>query len=195
MSFTGHAVLATRLTASACADLDLDGFGSALSPTVLQRMAGPGGRIGVTDVTLAAYGIGGGRLRERTDLDDHPRVQHAHALRQQVRVHGDERGVVTLARGLVGRDELSVELAPEMQGRGAGRALIRDALTLVPAGQTVFAAVTGKRAVAARIPRCRLSPARQRGDRQRWVSRQQRRLGWRPAVPGAVNQPRPGAPA
>lgn len=118
----------------------LDGFGAALRPEALRHLAGPAGEIGTIDVTLAARGLGGGALPRRTDLDDHPRVRHAMALRREVRVHGDARGLVTLATGLAGRRELSVELTGD-GGRGVGRGLIVDALRLVPAGEPVFAAV------------------------------------------------------
>jgi GNAT superfamily N-acetyltransferase len=142
VSFTGHAVVATALPPSDFADLDLDGFGSALHPALLQRLAGRHGQVGVIDVTLAAQGAGGGALPERGDLDGHPRVRHARALREQVRVYGDERGLVTLGRGLAGRTELSIEIDTEQQGQGHGRSLIRDALGLAAAGCPVFAAVS-----------------------------------------------------
>jgi RimJ/RimL family protein N-acetyltransferase len=138
VSFTGHAVLATAQTDFT--DLGLDGFGRALGPAVLQRLAGPFGRVGVIDATLVAGGTGGvGRLPPRTDLDDHPRVAHARLLRDHVRVFGDERGLVTISRGLAGRSELSVEVG--VGGQGLGRSLIRSALDLVPVGQPIFAAV------------------------------------------------------
>ncbi len=142
VSFTGHAVVASALPKSEFADLDLDGFGSALHPAVLQRLAGRHGNVGVIDVTLAGHGSGGGTLPERGELDHHPRVRHARALREQVRVYGDERGLVTLGRGLAGRSELSVEIDTEQQGQGHGRSLIRDALELAPFGSPVFAAVS-----------------------------------------------------
>jgi L-amino acid N-acyltransferase YncA len=69
-------------------------------------------------------------------------VQHASQLRRDVRVYGDERGVVTLAAGLAGRREISIEAAPRGQGRGWGRSLLHDALGLVPRGEPVFAAVS-----------------------------------------------------
>jgi hypothetical protein len=70
-------------------------------------------------------------------------VRYARRIREGVRVHGDERGLVTLSDGLAGRTELSIELdAPEQDGRGRGRSLLLDALTLVPAGVPVFAAVS-----------------------------------------------------
>jgi len=118
----------------------LDGFGSALRPAVLAALAGPGGEVDTLDVTLAARGLGGGRLPVRTDLDEHPRVRRARVWRTGIRVHGDERGLVTIARGLAGRTELSVELTGAGEW-GTGRALIRDALGLVALDEPVFAAV------------------------------------------------------
>lgn len=141
VSFTGHAVVATWLTAEDLADLPMDGFGAALQPAVLQRLAGPDGEIGLIDATLVARGLGGGDLPVHTDLADHPRVRRAHSLRRDVRVFGDRRGLVTLGAGLAGRLELSVEAAPP-HGRGQGRSLLLDALRLVPAGRPVFAAVS-----------------------------------------------------
>jgi hypothetical protein len=117
----------------------LDGYGSALQPEVLRQLAGPTGWVDSLDVTLVARGLGGGRLPVRTDLADHPRVRHAADLRRDVRVHGDERGLVTLSTGLAGRREISVEL--DHPGSGAGAGMIVEALRLVPAGEPVFAAV------------------------------------------------------
>lgn len=142
VSFTGHTVVATPLTRQDLSLHRLDGFGAALQPAVLMRLAGAGGQVGVLDLTLVARGRGGNRLPALDGLDEHPRVQHARALREQVRVHGDDRGLITLARGLAGRTELSIETAPALHGSGAGRTLIHDALTLVPVGVPVFAAVS-----------------------------------------------------
>jgi L-amino acid N-acyltransferase YncA len=50
--------------------------------------------------------------------------------------------VVTLAAGLAGRREISIEAAPAGHGHGRGRSLLRDALGLVPPGEPVFAAVS-----------------------------------------------------
>lgn len=144
VAFTGHAVVATAMTKQAVHAQGPDGFGESLSPDFLRHLAGPTGWIGVTDATLTARGTGGPpRLAETTDADDHPRVRHARWLRTDVQVHGDERGLITLADGLAGRRELSIELHPAQQyGRGRGRSLITDALSLVPEGEPVFAAVS-----------------------------------------------------
>lgn len=141
VSLTGRVYLLTSLTAPDFAGLPLDGFGAALAPEVLLRLAGRGGTVGVIDTTLVARGTGRGGPPPRTDLDAHPRVRHARALREDVRVHGDGRGLVTVARGLAGRTDMSVEAAPA-HARGAGRSLVTDALGLVPEGEPVFAAVS-----------------------------------------------------
>ncbi len=91
ISFSGHAVLATSLTQQDLASLRLDGLGAALQPAVLMRVSGAGGAVCVLDLTLVARGRGGNRLPATYGLDDHPRVQHARALREHVRVHGDDR--------------------------------------------------------------------------------------------------------
>lgn len=145
VAFTGHAVIATSLPAEEVRSLDADGFGASLAPDLLRRLAGPKGWIGVLDATLVARGTGADgtpQLAERTDLDDHPRVRHARELRTGVRAYGDERGLVTLADGLGGRRELSIELhEPRPVGRRPGRSLLTDALSLAPAGAPVFAGV------------------------------------------------------
>ena len=150
VGFTGHAVIATALPADEVLARKPDGFGASLAPDFLRWLAGPTGKIDVIDATLVGRGTGGtggpgsggDPLPERPDLADHPRVRYALAIRTGVRVFGDERGVVTLSEGLAGRPELSIEATPAGQGRGIGRALLRDALRLVPAGAPVFAAVS-----------------------------------------------------
>ncbi|WP_181767769.1 hypothetical protein [Streptomyces albidus (ex Kaewkla and Franco 2022)] len=144
VAFTGHAVIATALPAGEIHRFEPDGFGASLAPDLLRHLAGSRGRIDVVDATLAARGTGGTpRLPERHDLEDHPRVRHARELRAHVRTYGDERGLVTLAEGLAGRRELSAELhRPQAGGRRFGRSLLLDALSLVPDGEPVFAAVS-----------------------------------------------------
>ncbi|WP_445525384.1 hypothetical protein [Streptomyces cyslabdanicus] len=143
VAFTGHAVIATALSASDVRAQGADGFGASMAPDFLRYLAGREGWIDSVDVTLVARGVPAPhRLPERLDVDDHPRVRRARALRTDVRVHGDERGLVTLAGGLAGRRETSIELNHTgSSGAGLGRSLLGDALTLVPAGEPVFAAV------------------------------------------------------
>ena len=143
LGFTAHAVVATALSRDAVLAQGPDGYGGALAPDFLRWLAGPRGWIDVIDAILVARGTGQapGGLAERADLEGHPRVAFARQLRDDVRVYGDGRGLVTLGSGLAGRLEVSVEVPPEHRGRGYGRGLVHDALGLVPAGEPVFAAV------------------------------------------------------
>jgi hypothetical protein len=142
VSFTGHAVIASDLPGERLRSLGADGFGGASRPEVLLAVAGPGGEVGTVDVTLVGRGAGAsGALQETDALDAHPRVRHARRIRDDVRVYADERGLVTLARGLAGRPELSLELAGDRQGRRLGRSLLQDGVGLLPEGAPVFAGV------------------------------------------------------
>ena len=142
VGFTGHAFVATALSRDEVLAAGPDGFGGSLSPDFQRFLAGPDGWIDCIDVTLFALGVGGpAALPERDDLDEHYRVRHARAIREDVHVYGDAHGFVTLAAGLAGRRELSVEIDESRQGTGLGRELLHQALTLVPAGEPVFAGV------------------------------------------------------
>ncbi len=141
VAFTGHAVIASRLQRADLADLSPDGFGASLAPAVLLRMGGPG-CIGTIDVTVVARGTGGGSLPIADGWDGHSRVRRARRLRSDVVVHGDQRGLVTLGRGLAGRKEMSIEIPPGLHGSGTGRRLIAEARALVEPSEWVFAAVS-----------------------------------------------------
>lgn len=143
VAFTGHAVVATALPAEEVHARGPDGYGGSLAPDFLRYLAGRDGLVGTVDAVLFARGTPASScLPERADLDDHPRVRHARTLRTDVRVYADERGLITLADGLAGRREMSIELGrPERSSRGLGRSLLREALAVVPDGEPVFAAV------------------------------------------------------
>jgi GNAT superfamily N-acetyltransferase len=150
VSFTGHALVVTTLPIHVLVAAGADGFAGAVSLPVLSLLAGPDGAVDVLDALLVARGTGGGSLPERPDLEGHPRVGYARAWRRDVRVFGNEHGIVTLARGLGGVRELSFEVAEDRRGRGHGRALLRQALGLVPDGEPVFAAVAPGNAASLR---------------------------------------------
>jgi hypothetical protein len=62
---------------------------------------------------------------------------------RDIRAFGDYRGLVTLAAGLAGRTELSIELRQWQDGgHGQGRSLLTEALTVVPDGPPVLPAVS-----------------------------------------------------
>jgi hypothetical protein len=145
VAFTAHAVVATALSLDEVVRLGADGFAGGHAPDTLRGLAGPGGWIGVLDATLFAVGVGSdgapALLAATADHDGSHRVEYARETRVDVCVLGDERGFVTLGRGLAGRIELGFEIHDEARrGHGVGRDLLRDALTAVPEGVPVFAA-------------------------------------------------------
>ena len=141
LSFTAHAVVATDLSADEVAACGVNGIEGVHAADTLRALAGPDGWIGVLDVVLVARGTGtGGTALQPTDrFDDHPRVAYARDLRADVLVIADDRGLVTLGRGLGGRTELGFELLGDRHGRGDGRRLLADTLAETPAGEVLFA--------------------------------------------------------
>jgi hypothetical protein len=140
VSFTAHAMVATTLPAVRVVETGIDAYAQAFAPSVLTALAGQGGWLDCVDVVLVAAGTGHTWLPERPDLGGHPRVRHARSVRDHVHVHGDERGLVTVGRGLGGLPEISFETAdPGVEG--AGRSLLTEALGLVPEGEPVVVAV------------------------------------------------------
>jgi hypothetical protein len=151
VAFTGHAVLAVApdISDARLIELGADGFGGAHDPRLVAALAGPDGWIDSLDVLLAGRGTGnatraGPRLVDRPDLAAHPRAQFAARIRHRRRVLGyPDRGrsaLAVISTGLAGLTELGFELEPERRGTGGGAALIRDALSAVPAGELVVAA-------------------------------------------------------
>ncbi|MEZ5218222.1 MAG: hypothetical protein R2715_16950 [Ilumatobacteraceae bacterium] len=158
VGFTGHAVVLTPPGPRPERPSAPFGFGGVHEPNFLLSLAGPGGELGSLDVVLVARGTGRAgpterspeRLTETDAHDRHPRVLRARSHRRHVRVLGDERGLVAIGVGLVGRTELSVELTGAAPGRGVGRQLIRGGLAAVGRGQLVFAQVAAGNAASLR---------------------------------------------
>jgi uncharacterized protein with LGFP repeats len=155
--FTGHAYVLTDRDPDELFALGIDAFGGATQPEFLRWLAGVAGSICSHDVVLFARGrrsevatTGRKQLQLRNDLDDHPRVQRARAHRGDVYVYGDERGFVTLGRGVVNRLEVSVELIDAAANEGAGRGLISDAISLVAKDELVWAQVAPGNAASLR---------------------------------------------
>jgi hypothetical protein len=153
VAFTGHAVLAVApdIPNARIIGLGADGFGGAHDPRLIAALAGPDGWIDVLDVLLAGRGTGeasgtgaGPQLVDRPDLAAHPRARFAAEIRDRRRVLGyPDRGrsaLAVISTGLAGLTELSFELEPERRGASGAAALIRDALSTVPAGELVVAA-------------------------------------------------------
>ena len=150
VELTGHSYVLTDRPSGDLLARGADGFGGCTHPDVLRWLAGEGW-VGSLDVVLVAGARPGDQLAERSDLDDHPRVGRARAHRRDVRVFGDDRGLLTLGRGLAGRMELSVELHdPAAGGDGAGRVLIAAGLAAAPPGELVWAQVSPGNAASLR---------------------------------------------
>lgn len=160
VEFTGHSVVLTDRDHDDVMAHGADGYGGATHPDLLRWLAGPTGTIGCHDAVLVAPGTGGGSLPARDDLEHHPRVARARRHRRDVRVHGDEFGLVTIGVGLVGRWEVSVELFdPVRAPNGAGSGLIAEAIGLIPAGDLLWAEVSPGNAASLRaFLRCGFTP-------------------------------------
>ena len=168
VAFTGHAVLALApdVTDERLAGFGVNGLGGAHDPRLIAALAGPDGWIASLDVLLASRGTGqpagpvapvrpaGPRLVDRPDLATHPRVQFAAQIRDQPRILGypDLRrsALAVVSRGLGWLTELSFELEPQRRGTGSGATLISDALSTIPAGQLVIAAIAPGNAASLR---------------------------------------------
>ncbi len=149
VSVTGRAVVTAPddVTDAELDSLGVDGWGHAHDPRVMTRLAGTQGWVDVLDAVLLAEGTGepDPRVVPRPDLLDHPRVRHALPIRGDVRVHGldgDDDTVLTLATGLGGLTEMSLEVSPAHRGAGLGTALALAARGLVPPGEPVVACVS-----------------------------------------------------
>jgi hypothetical protein len=151
VAFTGRCYALTDRPEAELLALGADGFGGCTHPDVLRWMAGPQGAIGSLDVVLVTTARPGAVLAERHDLDRHQRVERARLHRRDVRVFGDDRGLLTLGRGLAGRLELSVELHDGIgRNGGAGRALIGAGLATAPRDELVWAQVAPGNAASLR---------------------------------------------
>jgi GNAT superfamily N-acetyltransferase len=168
VAFTGHAVLAVApdITDGQLVGLGVNGLGGAHDPRVIAALAGPDGWIDSLDVLMIGRGTAGAdergavlasdglRLVNRPDLAAHRRALFAAKIRDQPRVLGypdrQRSAVVVFSRGLAGLTEVSFELEPERRGAGGGAALLRDALSTVPDGQLVVAAVAPGNAASLR---------------------------------------------
>jgi hypothetical protein len=141
LSFTGHAVVATDRSEEEVLALGIDGFDGTLAPDALRALAGPDGWIGVLDVVLVARGTGGGGTTLRPEGPDaeHLRVDYATSTRVDVRVLADQRGLITIGRGLGGRTEIGWEVVETRRSQGVGRSLLVDLLQEMPVGAPIFA--------------------------------------------------------
>lgn len=157
VELTGHAYVLTGWSEAAGLYDGRTAFGDATDPRALAELAGPGGVIGSHDLVMVRRAGPTPTpatlerpLPETDRYDDHPRVRRARHHRRGVRVFGDERGLVTLGRGLVGRTEVSVELTGGRLAPHTGRRLVLGALAHLPHDEWVFAQVAAGNAASVR---------------------------------------------
>ena len=137
IAFTAHHVVAADVVcAEVVAQLPPNDLGAPMKPPLLawleRRLAAPAGMLDL--VLVAPPTAEPARGLVGTDADDHPRVMRARQYRTDVRVFSDRdaHAYVVLGRGLAGRLEIAVEVAPEHRGRGLCRSLARAAASLAP---------------------------------------------------------------
>jgi GNAT superfamily N-acetyltransferase len=150
VALTGRAYVATTRDARDVLEQRPDGYGKALDPGFIAWLAGADGWCDCLDLLVAGLGTGRGGPPAREDLSDHRRLRHARQLRDDVVVHGDDRGMITFGAGIGGLKEIGVEVPVRARNRGVGRALVADALGLVPAGEPVLGAVAPGNAASLR---------------------------------------------
>ncbi|NNE10838.1 MAG: hypothetical protein HKN41_01175 [Ilumatobacter sp.] len=150
VEFTGHAVVLTDRSPDDAVFSGVDAFGAIVQPAVVTALAGDRS-IGSHDVVMVRRGRGGGEALPVTDrYDDHPRARRAREHRRDVVIHGDDRGLVTIGRGLVDRIELSVEVVNTERSSGVGPQLIAGGLVNVGADELVWAQVAPGNAASLR---------------------------------------------
>jgi hypothetical protein len=149
VAFTAHSFVAADLPAD-LVRAHLPGedlLGAPMSPAFLAWLARElDATPGVLDVVLVHVGasLPSIQLTPRLDELEHARVARALGQRRQVQVYAEpqQRGLVILGRGLADRWELSIELAPDAQNHGLGRAMITAGRALVAPDEPVFAQVS-----------------------------------------------------
>jgi RimJ/RimL family protein N-acetyltransferase len=157
LAFTAHHVIAADVDpVEVRSRLPHDDLGAPLRAPFLAWLAGAlKADAGMLDALMVAPNTPGGRpaltLLER-ERSEHPRIRWALAHREDVRTFTDaqDRGVMTIGRGLAGRREVSIEIDEAHRGAGLGRAMARAARDMVPGDEPLFAQVSPGNAASLR---------------------------------------------
>lgn len=152
VELTGHSYVLTDRSPDDPVFSGIDAYGGVTQPHIVTRLAGRSGSVGSLDLVLVrrVERSTAAPLR-RLDDTDHPRLERALRHRREVVVLGDDRGLVMLGIGLVGRLEISIELTDAAHGTGAGRQLVASALAGRRPGDLVFAQVAPGNAASVRM--------------------------------------------
>jgi GNAT superfamily N-acetyltransferase len=157
LSFTAHHVVAADVPAAeVLARVDPRDLKGPLAPGVLAWLASRTGLVaGSLDVLLAwvpERAVVSGMEVRAVEPSAHPRVDRALRWRRELAVYEETegRGMVVLGRGVAGRLELSVEVAPARRDRGLARALVAGALRAAAPDEPVYAQVAAANAASLR---------------------------------------------
>lgn len=154
IGFSAHAVVFIDADpAWVAAQLPEDDLSGPLSPAFLQALCEHTNRRAHSiDMLCAAPPLPGPpaiALTPEPDLD-HPRIARALRYRDDVRAWRADGGVVLVGRGVAGRWEAAIEVAPGRRGSGLGRKLAAAARHLVPGGAPVWAQIAPANAASVR---------------------------------------------
>lgn len=154
IGFTAHAVIFIDADPGwVAAQLPAGDLSGPLTPAFLQALGTrTNRRAHSTDMLCVAPPLPGPMgiaLTPEPDLA-HPRIARALHYRDEVRAWRADGGVVLIGRGVAGRWETAVEVAPGRRGDGLGRALAAAARHLVPGGAPVWAQIAPANATSVR---------------------------------------------
>ncbi len=152
LGFTGHIVVCAAVEGSWVRErLPPGELSEAFTPPLLGALAQhTGRRVNAIDLLLLAPAAGRGSLPLSPTTEDHPRVRRARRYRTDLAAWSTEGGILVLGRGLAGRWEVAIEVAPAYRGRGLGRALAAAARGLVPDDRPLWAQVAPGNAASVR---------------------------------------------
>jgi GNAT superfamily N-acetyltransferase len=154
LSTTGHVVVAADVEPQWLAERYPHGQpGEAFNPPFLGALETlTGRRVNNIDLMLIAAPRSGSPGLSLSAMRDHshPRVRRAARYRDDVTVFTCEGGILAIGRGLAGRWEVGLEVAPAYRGKGLGRAMAEAAAHLAPDGAPMWAQVAPGNAASLR---------------------------------------------
>jgi GNAT superfamily N-acetyltransferase len=124
--------------------LPADDLSAPLNPPFLSELARlTGRRVNNIDMLCFASALSGPPPTSlvAARASGHPRAGRARRYRDGVQAWETDGGLVILGRGVAGRWEIAVEVAPERRGEGLGRKLAAAARHLIPAGEPLWAQI------------------------------------------------------
>ncbi|MET9044600.1 GNAT family N-acetyltransferase [Streptomyces sp. NPDC059687] len=148
IAFTAHSVVFTDedpdWVRGTLRGIECDALAATMNARFLAAFMERTGRTTDTiDVLLVGSALAGEPPLPLRPVEDpgHPRVVGSRRRRDDVRVWTAQGGLLVLGRGVAGRLEVAVEVAPEARHRGLGRALVSAARRL-SGGEPVWAQVS-----------------------------------------------------